>query len=791
MDPASAIGLASSIITFIEFSCKVVTIANELYESNNGMTKENARILKVIGDLKESSLGLKVDTGSSSKHDVALQDLAKECESTSGELIAILEKLKLASQSKRERLKKAFDSQRKRKAIASLESRLGEYRNQMGFRLLCLLNEETSTTKKQLDVVQAASKKLDCASSAKLEDIRRELISLLSPLQDANLLSKINEKLQSLQAVVKSTDRETRILEHLHFETIHTREDSIEDAPYETFRWILDSEDNNHRESNPKTSRHALSSSPKRTGDEDVSLPTTMKSARELLQNWLSSGTGVFHISGKAGSGKSTLMKLLCTHRRTHELLRSWVGDRKLIFARFYFWNPGSDLQKSLDGLYRSILFHVLRQCPQLIPSVFPDQWEQLSADDSSSRRLEVDLFRPPQIKKAFDGLIQTSLDSENIAICLFIDGLDEYNAKAYDHRLLAERICRWAVSKNVKICVSSRPHVEFVDTFDKRLRINLHDLTAQDITRLGCRMFENSSNFSRIKETYYALVEEIVSLAEGVFLWAHLVLKSIISEVALYSSYKRLRQKIRSMPRELDELYDKILGGMEPDDRTRANLLLLLMLSKPFSTLSPIYFAGLEITGITTDPDFPSDGQVIPFMLEEDYHVQCDIITRQISSLTRGLLVVTTDPSLLLLDTHPSVRIDFFHRTVQDYLETPRRLTELLEEFANIDLLQLHGRLKLVPIIRYIHEELRNGFEQRNVSSAVFPATTDARGLNALLSAALGAANPSLSDPSKREDFTRLLRDPDDRSYAMLGGASESDVLFDNFAKDWLVRPW
>ena len=220
-------------------------------------------------------------------------------------------------------------------------------------------SEETSTTKKQLDVVQAASKKLDCASSAKLEDIRRELISLLSPLQDANLLSKINEKLQSLQAVVKSTDRETRILEHLHFETIHTREDSIEDAPYETFRWILDSEDNNHRESNPKTSRHALSSSPKRTGDEDVSLPTTMKSARELLQNWLSSGTGVFHISGKAGSGKSTLMKLLCTHRRTHELLRSWAGDRKLISWTPYFRPPppfghpfpiqNSDLQGSIS----------------------------------------------------------------------------------------------------------------------------------------------------------------------------------------------------------------------------------------------------------------------------------------------------------------------------------------------------------------------------------------------------------------------------------------------------------
>ena len=72
------------------------------------------------------------------------------------------------------------------------------------------------------------------------------------------------------------------------------------------------------------------------------------------------------------------------------------------------------------------------------------------------------------------------------------------------------------------------------------------------------------TSNFSRIKETYYALVEETTSPAEGVFLWANFVLKSIISEVALYSSYKRLREKIRSMLRELDELYDKILGVME-----------------------------------------------------------------------------------------------------------------------------------------------------------------------------------------------------------------------------------
>jgi hypothetical protein len=49
-------------------------------------------------------------------------------------------------------------------------------------------------------------------------------------------------------------------------------------------------------------------------------------SARESLVNWLSSGSGIFHISGKLGSGKSTLMKYLCEHDSTKFLLERWAG---------------------------------------------------------------------------------------------------------------------------------------------------------------------------------------------------------------------------------------------------------------------------------------------------------------------------------------------------------------------------------------------------------------------------------------------------------------------------------
>jgi ABC-type ATPase involved in cell division len=55
------------------------------------------------------------------------------------------------------------------------------------------------------------------------------------------------------------------------------------------------------------------------------------------FKDWLSDGKGIFHFVGKPGSGKSTLMKFLCNDQRTEEALKVWVGDRELVFAKFFF----------------------------------------------------------------------------------------------------------------------------------------------------------------------------------------------------------------------------------------------------------------------------------------------------------------------------------------------------------------------------------------------------------------------------------------------------------------------
>jgi hypothetical protein len=93
---------------------------------------------------------------------------------------------------------------------------------------------------------------------------------------------------------------------------------------------------------------------------------------RNSFLTWLRSGSQIYHISGKAGSGKPTLMKFLCSNPRVKQELSGWADKKKLIFAPFFFWNSGEKLQMSLQGLFRGLLFETLKQCPALIPEIFP-----------------------------------------------------------------------------------------------------------------------------------------------------------------------------------------------------------------------------------------------------------------------------------------------------------------------------------------------------------------------------------------------------------------------------------
>jgi hypothetical protein len=72
----------------------------------------------------------------------------------------------------------------------------------------------------------------------------------------------------------------------------------------------------------------------------------------------------------------------------------------------------------SLDGLYRFLLFEVLKQCPDLIPKVFPEQWD-LFSNDSTEIPVEEILFRPSNIEETFGNLVMNMTFPEH-RFCFF-----------------------------------------------------------------------------------------------------------------------------------------------------------------------------------------------------------------------------------------------------------------------------------------------------------------------------------------------------------------------------------
>ncbi|KAK2773512.1 hypothetical protein CKAH01_13552 [Colletotrichum kahawae] len=261
MDPATAIGVASGVIAFVDFSWKLITGAKGLYDKGETQSAENVRIGKIIKDLKEFSLDLDGGSLGTSKHEKALKALATNCGDLCQELIGILEKLKAKKNSRWETLKTTWASMRKADDINDIERRLGEYRAEMNTRLLALINEQQSGLKSQLDVVQTQAETLSSSSATELKQLRADFVSLLQKLErefdnesevvsvsseESSLhqelfgsLEEISRNLSRLDGLLQTTPTETRILEHLYFEGIFARLDSIENASGETFEWIV------------------------------------------------------------------------------------------------------------------------------------------------------------------------------------------------------------------------------------------------------------------------------------------------------------------------------------------------------------------------------------------------------------------------------------------------------------------------------------------------------------------------------------------------------------------------
>jgi hypothetical protein len=136
LDPVSAIGLASSIISFVDFSSKLIKGSYEVYKSTKGMTAEDAHNNTVLLDLLSVTEALKSNVKGESSHHKALRKLAADCVDASQELSDIMEEL-TATEGNRvwKSVEVKWKSMTKSKRVASIDQRLNAYRLQVILRL--------------------------------------------------------------------------------------------------------------------------------------------------------------------------------------------------------------------------------------------------------------------------------------------------------------------------------------------------------------------------------------------------------------------------------------------------------------------------------------------------------------------------------------------------------------------------------------------------------------------------------------------------------------------------------
>ena len=288
------------------------------------------------------------------------------------------------------------------------------------------------------------------------------------------------------------------------------------------------------------------------------------------FSDWLAGDGRMYWLSGKPGSGKSTLMRYVCGHDETARLLRTWLPN--VITAKCFLWNSGTKEQRSQEGLLRCLLFEILDQRQDLLQQVFPKQWERIRSLVSRSQDLEI--WSLPALKDAFWRLTRTATECDGM--CFFVDGLDECegNEESGAHREVGEYL-QSVTSPYVKICVSSRPLHVLADISGPFPGLRLQDVTESDIRAYVTDELVQNGRMTALQDSEPGsssdFINEIVFRAEGVFLWVTLVLKSIVSGIGRYEATSELRSRLRRLPSDLNGLYDHMFTRISPLDMQKA----------------------------------------------------------------------------------------------------------------------------------------------------------------------------------------------------------------------------
>ncbi|KAI1325257.1 hypothetical protein F5Y16DRAFT_378335 [Xylariaceae sp. FL0255] len=626
MDPLSILGLTASIVQLVDFSTRVLNHWAKLFKNESELKYRHINIVTEDFQKLMSSMRRQIENARKAGADLdpdeqELLKLANECDKVVQELLKGarhgIEKAsmpnsgheKTSQQVKKGQAMGARAPQQNRlrnlraalalawgsKRVDELQGQLAQYRSEILSRLLVTMNKSQRNQAKDIDQMKRSNQEIVEILSLECNTIRAQLLQQHRQYTNlAGLGREAAEKRHSevIAAILTNRDGESRMLANREPENDLLK--SSVDLGYSftarTYRLNQIVSATSDLTSITDTILNALDFREK--SERSSAIPTAYSStlgwifSKDYVGNgearqwsnfadWLTYGTGCYWINGKAGSGKSTLMKHIVSHPSTPLLLTQWAGSQPLSVASFFFWYAGTPLQKSQHGLLRALLFTLLQDRRELISVLFPNVTRALLY---GQERLPLELTSC-ELENAFSGLFMGA-GLINFKVCLIVDGLDEYDG---DADKLAKLFLKVTQSGRIKMVLSSRPIPDCINAFKSCPQMRLQDLTRLDIYHFAMAKLSSDNLMNNLERNQRGatahLVEGIVSKSSGVFLWVSVVVNLLLKGLRDYDTLPDLMCRLEELPDELEHLYRHMLSKMPKRYRNQGSKFLQLML--------------------------------------------------------------------------------------------------------------------------------------------------------------------------------------------------------------------
>lgn len=391
--------------------------------------------------------------------------------------------------------------------------------------------------------------------------------------------------------------------------------------------------------------------------------------AHSSFQTWTQTCSGLLWIRGHPGSGKSTLLKYaMATENHSQNII-----------ASFFFNGHGSSLEKSLSGLYRSLLHQLLPFSPEKhgeITRIYNNRCETYGEHEKQWfwHEKELELWLK-------DLLISLSAHSTKI----YVDAIDEGGKEAaakiatYFERILTHTL---KAGRTLKVCLTCR-HYPIISGL-ANMEICVENENRDDIAVYARTEF---SIGGLSKDKAQILGKAIIEKANGIFQWAIIVVPRMIDLCQIGTKLRKVQEVIKQLPEELNELYCQIIKTIPNSEQTDSLALIqwICLAISPLS-LSEMRYALVvnKDTHYTAQSALEDDAAFI----EGDEDME-----KQVKHLSRGLAEVKKH--------HESNWIQFIHQSVYDYLVLSG--LQMLTEQSAASLIN-QGHLRLVrSCIRYL----------------------------------------------------------------------------------------